>query len=58
MRRKEAPCKAEKLDDESLSAERLIEAMVAYRVLVERPIVPADGKAARGWPPEAVLATL
>lgn len=38
-------------DDEA----RLIEAMAAHPALIERPIVVANGKAALGRPPEAVL---
>ena len=34
---------------------RLIDAMVAHPALIERPIVLANGKAALGRPPEAVL---
>ena len=36
----------------------LIAAMVAHPILIERPIVVANGKAAIGRPPEAVLAIL
>lgn len=58
MRRKEAPYKDLNLADESLSETDLIEAMVANPVLIERPIVTADGKAAIGRPPEQVLSIL
>ena len=36
----------------------LINALVSYPILMERPIVVANGKAAIGRPPEAVLAIL
>jgi arsenate reductase (glutaredoxin) len=38
--------------------DRLIAAMAAHPILIERPIVFANGKAALGRPPEAVLAIL
>jgi arsenate reductase len=52
---------SEKVYHELLLAERplgddeLIAAMVANPVLIERPVVIANGKAAVGRPPEAVL---
>lgn len=58
MRRKEAPYKDLNLADEGLSEAELIAAMVANPVLIERPIVTANGKAAIGRPPEQVLSIL
>ena len=58
MRIKEAEYKENGLDDKSLSDTELIEAMIRIPKLIERPIVLADGKAAVGRPPEAVLAIL
>ncbi len=55
MRQKEDPYKELGLDDEKLSREELIEAMVENPILIQRPVVIADGKAALGRPPEAVL---
>jgi len=55
MRKKEEPYKANGLDDEGLSRGDLIAAMVANPILIERPIVVANGKAAIGRPPESVL---
>ncbi|MEO5829576.1 MAG: arsenate reductase (glutaredoxin) [Rhodanobacter sp.] len=46
------------LQDPSLDDATLIAAMVAHPKLIERPIVVANGKAALGRPPEAVLAIL
>ena len=46
------------LADPTLSDEALIQAMVAHPVLIERPIVVANGRAALGRPPENVLAIL
>lgn len=46
------------LADLALSDEAIITAMAAHPKLIERPIVVANGKAAIGRPPEAVLAIL
>jgi arsenate reductase len=46
------------LDNPTLDDQALIAAMVAHPKLIERPIVVANGKAALGRPPEAVLAIL
>ena len=43
------------LHDPALGDDALIAAMVAHPKLIERPIVVANGKAALGRPPEAVL---
>ena len=58
MRRQEAEYKANGLDDTSLDRQALIKGMVNNPILIERPIVIANGKAAIGRPPEAVLAIL
>lgn len=58
MRRQEAAYKELKLDDPGLSKEQLIAAMVGSPILIERPIVLANGKAALGRPPENVLGIL
>ena len=58
MRRREPPYKAEGLDDASLADSVLIQAMHDHPVLVERPVVLADDKAALGRPPERVLEIL
>lgn len=58
MRRKEEEYRKAGLDDSSLTRGTLIEAMIRYPILIERPIVVANGKAAIGRPPEAVLAIL
>ncbi|MDH5518359.1 MAG: arsenate reductase (glutaredoxin) [Gammaproteobacteria bacterium] len=58
MRKTEAEYKANNLADESLSRKQLIEAMIAFPKLIERPIVVSNGKAAIGRPPETVLEIL
>ena len=58
MRRGEPEYKALKLDDPKLSRQQLFAVMVAHPKLIERPIVLANGKAALGRPPEAVLEIL
>ena len=58
MRRREAPYKALNLADEGLTRAELVNAMVANPILIERPIVTAQGKAAIGRPPENVLGIL
>lgn len=58
MRKTEAAYKANGFDDASLDRLALITAMVDHPILIERPIVVANGKAALGRPPEAVLVIL
>lgn len=55
MRKKENAYKEEGLDDESLGRDDLIAAMVKHPILMERPVVIHNGKAAIGRPPESVL---
>ena len=55
MRTGEAEFRQQGLDDESLTDDELIAAMVATPKLIQRPIVLADGRAAMGRPPESVL---
>jgi arsenate reductase len=58
MRRKEAPYAEKNLADAGLSTDALVAAMVADPILIERPIVLSNGKAALGRPPEKVLEIL
>jgi arsenate reductase (glutaredoxin) len=58
MRKKEAEYKANALDNPSLDRMTLIHAMIANPILIERPIVVANDKAALGRPPENVLTIL
>lgn len=46
------------LDGPDVTDEELLDALVAHPVLLQRPILVADGKAAIGRPPEAALALL
>ncbi len=55
MRQKEDAYAANGLADRGLDDGQLIDAMVANPILIERPIVLANGKAAVGRPPETVL---
>ena len=55
MRKKEAVYAECGLDDPSLSDAALIDFMIRHPILIERPIVLANGKAALGRPPEQVL---
>ena len=58
LRSGEAAYKQLGLADPALDDEALVTAMVAHPILIERPIVVANGKAVIGRPPEAVLAIL
>jgi arsenate reductase len=53
LRRKEAGEAG--LNDPAMDDDALIEAMVANPIVIERPIVVNNGKAAVGRPPESVL---
>ena len=55
MRKKETEYKELMLSNSNLSDKDLIESMVKHPILIERPIVLANGKAALGRPPENVL---
>jgi arsenate reductase len=58
LRKKEEPYGRLGLSDPALSRDALIQAMVDNPILIERPIVLANGKAALGRPPESVLEIL
>ena len=58
MRKGQPEYKEMGLNDEQLSTEDLIAAMLKAPILIERPIVLANGKACIGRPPEAVLKIL
>ncbi len=58
MRTFEAPYKDNNLDDDSLSEDALIQAMIDNPILIERPIVKTDKGVAIGRPPENILAIL
>ena len=58
MRTAEAAYREKQLGDPSLSREKLIRAMLADPILIQRPIVIAAGQGRIGRPPEAVLEIL
>ncbi len=58
MRKKEEVYTELDLDNPSLSDDSLIDFMIKHPILIERPIVLANGKAALGRPPERVLEIL
>jgi arsenate reductase len=55
MRKGQSEYKDMGLNDLQLSDEQLIAAMIEAPILIERPIVLANGKASIGRPPESVL---
>lgn len=58
MRKKETDYKENNLADDSLTEQQLLDAMVSFPKLIERPIVVVGEQAKIGRPPEAVLAIL
>lgn len=55
MRRGEAVYRDQGLADSAVDDEQLLRAMVEHPILIERPIVVCNGRAALGRPPEQVL---
>lgn len=55
MRKGESEYAENNLSDQSLTDEQLIDAMLQYPKLIERPIVVKNGRAAIGRPPESIL---
>lgn len=55
MRTGEAIYKENNLDNQALTREELIDAMLAHPILIERPIVIQGNRAIIGRPPEKVL---
>lgn len=58
MRTKEPLYKQLGLSDSGLDRDALLQAMATHPILIERPIVLANGKAAIGRPPENILEIL
>lgn len=58
MRTHESEYKDNHLDNDALTRDQLVDAMVKFPKLIERPIVVANGKAAIGRPPENILEIL
>jgi arsenate reductase (glutaredoxin) len=55
LRVKEAAYKEAGLDDTGKSDDEVLDAMLRYPVLIERPLVVVGDRAALGRPPESVL---
>ena len=58
MRKKEDAYIEYNLDNQTLSDDYLIDFMIKHPILIERPIVLTNEKAAIGRPPEKVLEIL
>ena len=58
MRKKESVYAECELDNPSLTNDDLVSFMVKHPILIERPIVLSNDKAAIGRPPEKVLEIL
>lgn len=58
LRTKEADYKEQGLNNDALSDDQVIKAMISYPKLIERPIVINGDKARIGRPPEQVLEIL
>lgn len=58
LRKGEAEYKDNNLADDSLTDARIIELMVEFPRLIERPVVITNGQARIGRPPESVLEIL
>lgn len=58
MRKTETVYKENNFNDVSISEDELIKAMIKNPILIERPIVIFNSRAAIGRPPEAVLEIL
>ena len=58
IRKNEAEYKQNNMDNEKLSEKELIQLMVAFPKVIQRPIVVVAGKAAIGRPPENVLSII
>ena len=58
MRTSESEYKNNNLDNPALTKDRLLDAMMEYPILIQRPIVIANGAARIGRPPEKVLEIL
>lgn len=58
LRTKEEAYAEAGLDDEGLSDDRVLDAMIAHPILIERPVVVVGDKAVLGRPPENALELL
>ncbi len=58
MRTGEPEYKRNRLDNPDLSTDQLLDALVTHPVLIQRPIVLANGRACIGRPPEKIMEIL
>ena len=58
VRRKEDVIKKEKLDLKSMSNKEIIETLISFPILIERPILISKTKAVIGRPPELIKSIL
>ena len=58
VRKKEGIIKKEKLDLKSMSNKEIIETLISFPILIERPILISKTKAVIGRPPELIKSIL
>ena len=58
VRKKEDVIKKEKLDLKSMSNKEIIETLISFPILIERPILISETKAVIGRPPELIKSIL
>ena len=58
VRKKEDVIKKEKLDLKSMSNKEIIETLISFPILIERPILVSKTKAVIGRPPELIKSIL
>ena len=58
VRKKEGIIKKEKLDLKSMSNKEIIETLISFPILIERPILISENQAVIGRPPELIKSIL